>query len=52
MLTLTGAGAKNMNRDKCHFRDTSQDWATRRMCISTKAETRIDTKEIMSANNY
>jgi hypothetical protein len=41
-----------MNRDKCPFRDTSQDWATRRRCISTKAETRIDTEEIMSANNY
>jgi hypothetical protein len=41
-----------MDRDKCPFRDTSQDWATRRRCISTKAETGIDTEEIMSANNY
>jgi hypothetical protein len=46
MLTHTGTGAKIMNRDKCPFRDTSQD------CISTKAETRIDTEEIMSVNNY
>jgi hypothetical protein len=52
MLTHTGAGAKIENRDKCPFRDTSQDWPTRRRCISTKAETRIDTEEIMSANNY
>jgi len=52
MLTHTGTGAKIMNRDECPFRDTSQDWATRRRCISIKAETRIDTEEIMPANNY
>jgi hypothetical protein len=38
-----------MNGDKCPFRDTLEDWATRRRCISTRAESRIDRLEIMSA---
>ncbi len=32
-----------MNRDKCPLRDTSQDRATRRGCISTREETRVST---------
>jgi hypothetical protein len=34
---------KVMNRDKCPLRDTSQDGATRRRCISTREETRVST---------
>jgi hypothetical protein len=43
LLTHTGTGAKTMNRDKCPFRDTSQDWATKRRCISTRDETKMST---------
>jgi len=35
--------SQNYDRDKCPFRDTPQDWATRRRCISTREETRMST---------
>jgi hypothetical protein len=44
--------SKNYEQGQMPLQRHLPRWATRRRCISTRAESRIDRMEIMSANNY